>query len=105
VGQNGIDLADKWKVCPEGYLGLAIPDFPNLVTFIGPNWPVENGSVMGPLMYVSYYALEMIKKIQSEYICSMAPKQDVTDAFNEHCQEWVKHTVWVDECRSWLVYP
>ena len=38
VGQGGIDLADKWKVCPEGYLGLGIPDFPNFLTFIGPSW-------------------------------------------------------------------
>ncbi|KAK4940114.1 hypothetical protein LTR10_019743 [Elasticomyces elasticus] len=101
IGQNGVDLADKWKVCPEGYLGLAIPEFPNFLTFVGPNWPVENGSVMGPLLYVSQYALQMIKKIQSEYICSIAPKQDVTDAFNEHCQEWVRHTVWTEDCRSW----
>jgi cation diffusion facilitator CzcD-associated flavoprotein CzcO len=26
IGQNGTDLADKWKVTPEGYLGLAIPE-------------------------------------------------------------------------------
>lgn len=38
VGQDGIDLADKWKVCPEGYLGLGIPGFPNFLTFIGPSW-------------------------------------------------------------------
>lgn len=30
VGRDGIDLKEKWKVCPESYLGLAIPDFPNL---------------------------------------------------------------------------
>ena len=101
VGLNGVELADKWKVCPEGYLGLGIPDMPNFLTFIGPNWPVENGSVMGPLTYVSLYAIQVIKKMQSEYICSMTPKQDVTDAFNEHCQEWIQHTVWVDDCRSW----
>jgi hydroxyversicolorone monooxygenase len=84
-----------------GYLGLAIPDFPNFLTFIGPNWPVENGSVMGPLNEVSLYTLQVIKKMQSEYVSSWSPKQDVTDAFNEHCQEWVRHTVWVEECRSW----
>lgn len=44
VGQNGVDLADKWKICPEGYMGLGIPGFPNLITFIGPSWPVENVS-------------------------------------------------------------
>lgn len=101
IGRNGVDLADKWRVCPEGYLGLAIPDFPNFLTFIGPNWPVENGSVMGPLMFVSYYALQMIRKMQSEYVHSWMPKQDVTDEFNAHCQEWVRHTVWTEDCRSW----
>jgi hypothetical protein len=101
VGQNGVDLAEKWKLCPEAYLGLGIPGFPNFLTFIGPNWPVENGSVMGPLYHVSQYAVQLIRKIQCEYIASIAPRQDVTDAFNEHCQEWVRHTVWVEECRSW----
>ena len=56
---------------------------------------------MGPLAYVSQYALQLIKKIQSEYICSIAPKQSVTDSFNEHVQEWLRHTVWMDDCRSW----
>jgi hypothetical protein len=55
---------------------------------------------MGPLQYVSMYALQMIKKLQTEFIASLAPKQSVTDAFNAHGQEWVKHTVWVEECRS-----
>jgi hypothetical protein len=71
------------------------------LTFIGPNWPVENGSVMGPLNGVSLYTLQIIRKLQTEYIRSIAPKQSVTDAFNAHCQEWIRHTVWVEECRSW----
>ena len=32
VGKDGVDLKEKWSVCPESYLGLAIPDFPNFVT-------------------------------------------------------------------------
>lgn len=43
----------------------------------------------------------MIKKIQTEYICSIAPKQDITDEFNAHTQEWIRHTVWNESCRSW----
>ncbi|KAI7280561.1 putative sterigmatocystin biosynthesis monooxygenase [Hortaea werneckii] len=101
VGKNGVDLKEKWKVCPESYLGLAIPDFPNLLTYIGPTWPVENGSVMGPLHSVSDYAVQMVKKMQNENIKSWVPKQDITDQFNAHVQEWVKHTVWKDDCRSW----
>lgn len=32
VGKGGLDLADKWKDRPEGYLGLAVPDMPNFIT-------------------------------------------------------------------------
>ncbi|PPJ56015.1 hypothetical protein CBER1_03410 [Cercospora berteroae] len=101
IGKNGVDLRDQWKVCPEAYLGLAIPNMPNFVTFIGPSWPIENGSVMAPLHSVSEYALQLISKMQNENVRSFTPRQDVTDKFNEHVQEWVKHTVWKDDCRSW----
>jgi len=92
VGQNGVELGAKWKVCPEAYLGITIPDMPNFITFIGPSWPVENGSVMGPLGMVAQYAIQIIKKMQSEFIRSIAPKQDITDLFNAHTQEFMKQT-------------
>jgi hypothetical protein len=101
VGRNGVDLADKWKECPEAYLGVAIPDIPNLITFIGPSWPVENGSVMGPLNKVADYALNCIRKLQIENLHSFAPLQSRTDSFNAHVQTWIKKTVWTEDCRSW----
>lgn len=70
-------------------------------SFIGPTWPVENGSVMGPLQTVGQYAIQIIKKMQKENVKSWSPRQDVTDSFNEHAQEWIKYTVWKDDCRSW----
>jgi len=101
IGKNGVDLREKWKNAPESYLGLACPDMPNWMTFIGPTWPVENGSVLGPLVSVSEYAIQIIKKMQRDHIKSWVPKQDISDAFNQHAQEWIKHTVWKDNCRSW----
>ena len=56
---------------------------------------------MGPLHDVGLYALQFIKKMQNENIRSWVPRQEITDQFNEHVQEWVKHTVWKDDCRSW----
>ncbi|KAK5112948.1 hypothetical protein LTR62_003770 [Meristemomyces frigidus] len=101
VGKDGVDLREKWKDCPESYLGLGVPGFPNFMTFIGPTWPVENGSVMGPLHSVSDYAVQIIKKMQNENIKSWTPDQHKTDLFNNHVQEWVKWTVWKEDCRSW----
>jgi hypothetical protein len=56
---------------------------------------------MGPLVEVGNYAIKMIKKLQNEWIHSLTPRQDVTDQLNDHVQEWVKHTVWTEDCRSW----
>jgi hypothetical protein len=78
---------------------------------------------MGPLHSVSEYAVQWIKKMQNENLRSWSPRQDITDEFNEHVQvrtkssfipplsnsstannkpqEWIKHTVWKDSCRSW----
>jgi hydroxyversicolorone monooxygenase len=101
VGRGNINLQDAWGICPEGYLGLAVPKMPNFIQFIGPTWPVENGSVMGPLMQVSVYAMQVIRKLQLEMVASVAPRQDITDEFNSHVQAWIPHTTWSDDCRSW----
>ena len=102
VGRNGITLQKKWKDLPEGYLGLAVPDMPNYFIFQGPNFPVSNGSVMGPLQSVGAYIIQVIEKMQRDHIHSFAPKQDVTDSFNEHAQTWMRGTCWADRtCRSW----
>lgn len=63
--------------------------------------PVENGSVAGPLKAVGEYTIKLIKKLQRDHIKSMTPSQSKTDAFNLHAQEWIKYTVWKDDCRSW----
>ena len=100
VGSNGGDLAEKWKIWAESYLGPAVPGFPSFLTFIGPTWPIENGSVMGPLGSVADYALQINRKMQGEAIHTLAPKQGVTDLFNAHCQDFITRTVWTEDCRS-----
>ncbi|KAH6967580.1 monooxygenase [Ilyonectria sp. MPI-CAGE-AT-0026] len=101
VGQDGVSLADKWKDAPEGYLGVGCPGFPNFLFLFGPAWPVFAGSVTASLTAVSTLALKMIRKIQTDNIESMAPRQDVTDAFNIHQQTMLHGTVWEDNCSSW----
>ncbi|KAJ9144525.1 flavin-binding monooxygenase-like protein [Pleurostoma richardsiae] len=101
IGQHGVSLAEKWKDVPEGYLGVGCPGFPNFLMFFGPAWPVFAGSVTASLTAVSTLALAMIRKIQTDDIKSIAPKQEVTDAFNIHQQAMLHGTVWEDDCSSW----
>jgi hydroxyversicolorone monooxygenase len=101
IGANGVSLEEKWQSAPQGYLGLAVPDMPNFISFASPASPIENGSAIGPMQAVGDYAIQVIMKMQSENIMSFMPKQRVTDDFNRHCQEFLREAVWSDTCRSW----
>ena len=54
IGKAGQNLQDTWREDCKGYLGIAVPDFPNYFAFAGPNTPVSNGPVLialgNPLM-------------------------------------------------------
>ncbi|EXJ86699.1 hypothetical protein A1O3_03652 [Capronia epimyces CBS 606.96] len=105
IGLHGQSLKEHFGDAPECYLGLAVPNFPNYILFGGPTWPSMNGSALGPLHAVTNYAIQVIKKMQIENIRSLVPRQDVTDEFNAHVQEFVKASVWKDDCRSWYKNP
>ncbi|ETZ99635.1 pyridine nucleotide-disulfide oxidoreductase family protein [Mycobacterium kansasii 824] len=42
LGRNGIDLRERWGTRPCAYLGITVPDFPNLFLIYGPEliWPM-----------------------------------------------------------------
>ncbi|OCK98235.1 flavin-binding monooxygenase [Cenococcum geophilum 1.58] len=86
VGGDGIERKVDTIICATGFD----------VTY---KRPVENGTVTGPLLLVSEYAVRVIK-MQEDNIKGWVPKQDIVDNFNEHAQEWIKHTVWNEDSRS-----
>ncbi|HHU39394.1 MAG TPA: NAD(P)/FAD-dependent oxidoreductase [Propionibacterium sp.] len=47
LGRGGVDLDDVWGGSPRAYLGVTVPDFPNLFWLYGPNTNlVVNGSLI-----------------------------------------------------------
>ena len=86
------------------YTGCTADDMemPNFYTFMGPAYPVHNGSIMGPLTTNGDYIVNVLNKMQRDHIKSLTPNSDVTDKYNEHVQQWIKRTVWTQNCRSWF---
>ncbi|KAJ5626335.1 hypothetical protein N7510_002644 [Penicillium lagena] len=101
VGRKGINLQDQYADIPEAYFGLTTPNFPNFFTFIGPNSPISNGSLILAMQLTAIYIYKAITKIQSESIRTIEISEEATHDFNEHCQEFLKRTVWTSGCRSW----
>lgn len=68
VGLKGQNLQDIWDYEPKGYLGLAVPDFPNFFCFLGPNCPIGNGPVLSAIEAQGDYICKFINRLQSEHI-------------------------------------
>ncbi|KAL2833754.1 hypothetical protein BDW59DRAFT_156556 [Aspergillus cavernicola] len=101
IGRNGADLARKWEGKPEAYFGIATPELPNYFSFIGPNSPISNGSLVLGIQATAVYIYKWLEKLQTEMIRSFEVRQDATDEYNQHIQQFLERTVWTRGCRSW----
>ncbi|KAF7551879.1 hypothetical protein G7Z17_g4726 [Cylindrodendrum hubeiense] len=101
IGLKGVDLRKEWENVPASYFGVMAPGIPNYLMYLGPNCPVESGSIMGLLEAIVSYSLKCIKKMQADNIKYFVPKQQVVDDFNNHAQSWFKGTVWEENCNAW----
>ncbi|KAH0845713.1 putative sterigmatocystin biosynthesis monooxygenase stcW [Fonsecaea pedrosoi] len=100
-GLEGKNLQDEWALEPRSYLGLAAPYMPNYFQFLGPHCPIGSGPVLIAIEAQADYMLSFCDRWQTENIHSMSPKNEAVTDFLEHCQEFMQHTVWIEECRSW----
>lgn len=102
IGRDGIELSQKWSENdPEAYFGTAVPDFPNYFSFIGPNSPVSNGSLVQAIQMTGVYIYNLINKIQTQDIKSLEVSEVATREYNDYIQAWLAKTVWTAPCRSW----
>lgn len=99
---RGHDLRKKESETPDSYLALAMPDIPNYLTYLGPHGPLGHGSILPIVESLTTYFLEIINKLQSENIKSLAPTREATADFKEHREEFLKRTAWTSPCKSWF---
>ncbi|RAK99361.1 flavin-containing monooxygenase [Aspergillus ibericus CBS 121593] len=112
---NGIDLKSAWKHTglygfPYNYLGVATPNFPNLLWIGGPHSTGHGGSVPNSLENQITYISKLLRKLRSQGIKAMAPSPQAADDFVEYCDKFYPRTVWTanddstpgkKNCRSW----
>ncbi|EWG55298.1 hypothetical protein FVEG_13320 [Fusarium verticillioides 7600] len=104
LGLGGRDLREEWASIPASYMGVMAPNIPNYLMYIGPNCPVENGSIMGLLEAVVQYTVKCIRKMQTDNIKYFVPRPEVMGDFNKHTHSWFKGIVWEDDCNTWCTF-
>jgi 4-hydroxyacetophenone monooxygenase len=83
TGRGSVNLRDKWVGDnPTAYLGLTVPDFPNLFCMLGPNsGPAHGGSVIFQSECQSRYISACLVEMIERGIAAIDVQQEVHDDY------------------------
>jgi len=84
TGRGGVKLQDQWQgEDARAYLGITVPNFPNLFCLYGPNTNINGNASLVLLSEAgASYIVECIKILLESKMRGMEVKQDVLDRFN-----------------------
>ena len=101
-GRNGTSLRDAWAAGPRTYLGLGVPEFPNLFTITGPGSPsVLTNMVVSIEQHVEWIT-DCIDHVR-------AHRHETIEASPESADQWVAYVNSVADltlfptCNSWYL--
>jgi len=96
VGRSGRSIREIWgDNNPRAYLGIAVPDFPNMFVMYGPNTNLgHGGSAIFLAECQTRYIVKMIGAMIAAGISEAEIRQDVHDAYNEDIDRRLKRLVW-----------
>ncbi|MFI1258009.1 flavin-containing monooxygenase [Streptomyces netropsis] len=84
TGRGGVDLHDGWNGAPRAYLGITVPEFPNLFCMYGPNTNLvgQGGSIVYFSECAATYILDAIRLLLASGSRSLSVRAEVHDAYN-----------------------
>lgn len=95
VGSSGVSLNEVWGDDPRAYLGITVPDFPNLFCLYG---PATNLAHAGSIIFHSEcqvrYVMGCIQAILDGEFASIECKREVHDEYNRRLDAALGQTVW-----------
>jgi len=103
IGKGGIDLHEQWDGDARAYLGITVPNFPNLFIMYGPNTNiVVNGSIIFFSECEVRYIQGLIELLLKSGGGAIEVKKNVHDAFNERVDAGNAKMAWgVPQVTSW----
>lgn len=94
-GRGGVSLEDAWSNDgARAYLGITIPEFPNLFVIYGPNGQARSGGLIKWLEIWSRYALKMIVRMVEDGISAVDVKPEVSADYNQRMDTALDKCVW-----------
>jgi cation diffusion facilitator CzcD-associated flavoprotein CzcO len=98
TGRGGVTLNEAWREGAHAYLGIAVPDFPNLFLMYGPNTNTGNTSVLYFHEAQARYVVQAVRRIAAG--STLEVRREVAAAYDAEMQRRLAGSVWTG-CRSW----
>jgi cation diffusion facilitator CzcD-associated flavoprotein CzcO len=101
INGKGTNLRSQWTPDPIAYIGVATPNFPNLLFIQGPNGTGPGGTVPLAVETQITYIAKVLRKVSTQDIKSFVPSQAATDDFIAYADAFFETTVFSGNCSSW----
>ena len=102
-GEKGVNLRDYWgSKSPRAYLGMMVPQFPNLFIMYGPNSQPVSGGVSLPSWFQIWAAFiaQCLDTMFEEGHARVAVKKEAFDAYNKHLDAVGSELAFIKDVRS-----
>ncbi|MBS0469614.1 MAG: FAD-dependent oxidoreductase [Proteobacteria bacterium] len=102
-GKGGVDLHEQWNGDARAYLGITVPNFPNLFIMYGPNTNiVVNGSIIFFSECEIRYIQGLIELLLKSNASAIEVKKAVHDVFNDKVDALNSQMAWgAPQVTSW----
>jgi 4-hydroxyacetophenone monooxygenase len=103
-GRGGVSIRELWgDDNPRAYLGITVPQFPNLFLLYGPNTNLGHG---GSAIFLAecqvHYILGLVQKLRRDGRRAAEIRADVHDRYNELIDAKLKQLSWSHpSVRTW----
>jgi 4-hydroxyacetophenone monooxygenase len=95
IGENGIPLHDFWEGDCRAYLGISVPNYPNLFIIGGPNSGlVVNGNAVVTTEYSLQFIMSSVEYMLREQVKSVDVSPDVYDSYNQEIDRENRKKTW-----------
>ncbi len=95
VGRGGARLSDRWGDEPRAYLGITVPDFPNLFCLYGPGTNLAHaGSIIFHSECQVRYVMGCLKALVQRGLATLDCRREVHDAYVERFDREHAGLVW-----------
>jgi cation diffusion facilitator CzcD-associated flavoprotein CzcO len=100
VGRDGVRLHDRWRDGASAYLGIAVPEFPNLFLLYGPTTNLGHNSVVYMIESQVRYIMRWLRAARAGRVEVAA---EALAAYDAEVADLLHRTAWEAGCQSWYM--